>query len=211
MTDYQDDPRMLGQVIEALDPTQRSTCSSKPNANSKPKPSAKIRGLIGRLGLRYHPANSADLASHQAMLLLLAEDLAHVDPEMLERAINKHVAKSPYMPKASQLIALAQAEIAPRTSLQAYADVLTDERFSRENGWRWSVSTDGQNRKYLDRHDIGEQFVAYQPSELEMRITQEVCAELARDPDLTQAQFAHMVRYGRVSRIVADRLREAPA
>ena len=106
MDDYQD--KTITQAFGAIDQTQLSTCSSKPNENSKPRPSAKIRGLVGRLGLRYHPASSADLQSHQAMLVLLAEDLAFVPEDLLEKAINRHVTSSPYMAKAADLIKLAK-------------------------------------------------------------------------------------------------------
>ena len=106
---------IVSAVFAASGPTPPSTWSSKPSESSKPKPSAKIRGLIGRLGLRYHPTNSTDLAAHQAMLQLLAEDLAHMPPDALERAIDRHVVTSPYMPKAADLIKLAQSESRPGT------------------------------------------------------------------------------------------------
>ena len=80
-----DEPRTISQILEGKDLTRPSTWSSPPSA--KCKPSAKVRGLIGRLGLRYHPANSADLGAHQAMLAMLADDVAHIPPDALERAI----------------------------------------------------------------------------------------------------------------------------
>lgn len=42
------------------------------------------------------------------MLVLLAEDLADLPTGLLERAIQRHCTTSPYMPKAADLIKLAQ-------------------------------------------------------------------------------------------------------
>ena len=149
------EPRTISQVYGDRDQTPPSTWSSKPSESYKPKPSAKIRGLIGRLGLRYHPANSADLNSHQAMLSLLSEDLAHIDPDALARAIDRHVATSPYMPKAADLIRLAQSLTAPRTTLDDYADELNAKGFSAAMGWHWFVREHPDGRRELDRRDAG--------------------------------------------------------
>jgi hypothetical protein len=118
MDDQEFTPRTIAQVFGDRDQTQPSTWSSKPNETSKPKPSAKTRGLIGRLGLRYHPANSADLSSHQAMLVLLAEDVAMLPEDLLDKAIQRHVNTSPYMPKAADLTRLArEIELSRTTAL----------------------------------------------------------------------------------------------
>jgi hypothetical protein len=42
---------------------------------------------------------------------LLASDVADVPPDLLERAVREHVTRSPYMPKAAELIALARGYI----------------------------------------------------------------------------------------------------
>jgi hypothetical protein len=42
------------------------------------------------------------------MLALLAEDLADLPPDLLDAAIRRHVAASPFMPRAAELIALAR-------------------------------------------------------------------------------------------------------
>lgn len=149
------EPRTISQVFGERDQTQLSTWSSKPSETSRPRPSAKIRGLIGRLGLRYHPSNAADLSSHQAMLGLLAEDLAHIDPNALTRAIDRHVMSSPYMPKAADLIKLAQSMQAPATSLDAYAEELNGKSFTKAMGWQWFVREHGDGRRELDRRDAG--------------------------------------------------------
>lgn len=63
----------------------------------------KIRSLISRLGLRYEPSSKSDLEAHAARVALLAEDMAEADPWKLEQAIGRHVSRSPYLPKASDL------------------------------------------------------------------------------------------------------------
>lgn len=64
------------------------------------------------------------------MLSLLADDVAHIPPDDLERAIERHVVSSPYMPKAADLIKLAQDNTKPmsigRAKGQSYAQALAD-------------------------------------------------------------------------------------
>lgn len=64
--------------------------------------------MISRLGLRFRPTNQADLEAHAGMLALLAEDLADIPSDLLDKAISRHVTSSPYMPKAADLIRLAK-------------------------------------------------------------------------------------------------------
>lgn len=201
------DPPSLSQAFGDRGQTPPSTWSSKPSENYRPKPSAKIRGLIGRLGLRFHPANSADLASHQAALSLMAEDLAHIDPDMLERAIDRHVMTSKFMPRAAELIALAQSLMQPETSLHAYAEQLNDQSFSREQGWFWRVGVPADGPRYLDRIDAkNAPAQAWKPSQREIEITNEVVAEFVRDPSMTQERFSAFVQSGAITRAVAKRM-----
>lgn len=67
--------------------------------------------MIAELGLRYRPSAQADLAEHAASLALLASDVADIPPDYLDRAIKEHVRKSHFMPKASELVALAQSYV----------------------------------------------------------------------------------------------------
>jgi hypothetical protein len=144
----------LSQAFADRDPTQLSTCSTKPNENfRRSKPSAKIRDLIARLGLRYRPTNQADLEAHAGMLALLAEDLADVPTDLLERAVQHHVATSPYMPKAADLIRLAQSFQKPPTTLEAYAEQLNEMNFSQALGYHWFVREHPDGRRELDRND----------------------------------------------------------
>ena len=160
MDDYQ--PRTVTQAYAARDQTQPSTCYTKPSESSRKRPGAKTRDLIGRLGLRYRPTNQADLEAHGGMLALLAEDLADLPVSLLELAIQRHCAASPYMPKAADLIKLAQEAQGtgrPATSLQAYADELNGKNFSKLNAWHWFINRrtleDGTTERYLDRTDTG--------------------------------------------------------
>lgn len=84
------------------------------------------------------------------MLALLAEDVAHLDPDLLERAIDRHVATSPYMPKAADLIKLAQSFMAPRSSLDDYAEHLNSMAFSKMSGRHWFVNTSADGVRFLD-------------------------------------------------------------
>src|SRR5687767_1904962 len=93
-------------AYEDLGPHRRSTSTGE-ERHRKP-PSAKTQRLIGELGLRYPPASQADLEQHAATLALLASDVADVNPDLLERAIEDHVRNSVYMPKAAELIAGAK-------------------------------------------------------------------------------------------------------
>jgi len=90
---------------EDLGPTHRSTCGGKPTPRLQP--SAITRRIISELGLRYRPSAQADLEAHAALISLLAVDVAEVDPRDLDVAVRKHVARCPFMPKASELLELA--------------------------------------------------------------------------------------------------------
>lgn len=87
------------------------------------------------------------------MLALLAEDVADLPTELLDRAIQRHVATSPYMPKAADLIRFAQSFQAPQTSLEAYANELNERNFSKALGWHWFVREHADGRRELDRSD----------------------------------------------------------
>lgn len=97
---------------EEIGPTRRSTCSDEPSGSLKP--SAAIQHLIAQIGLRYRPSNLTDLEAHTAMLALLACDVADIDPRDLDVAIRQHVKHSPFMPKACELIELANAAVIDR-------------------------------------------------------------------------------------------------
>lgn len=96
--------------------------------NSQPNIPPAIKKLISELGLRYRPSAQADLQEHAATLALLARDLADVPPRFLERAINQWVVKSPYLPKASDLVSIAKSFVDRR--VVASSDMTLAERYN---------------------------------------------------------------------------------
>jgi hypothetical protein len=60
------------------------------------------------LGLRFRPSVQADLEAHAATLALLTRDVAHLNPDILERACSQWVQQSRFMPKAAELIDLCR-------------------------------------------------------------------------------------------------------
>ncbi len=107
-----DDSSNQPTAYEELGPVRPSTCGAEPRRNSPP--SAEIQLLIADLGLRYQPSAQADLEAHAGQLAFLAVDLADIDPRDLDVAIRNHVRQSPFMPKACELIELADNARAER-------------------------------------------------------------------------------------------------
>lgn len=100
-------------AFEELGPARRSNSGNVVPFAKPRKPSAKTERLIGELGLRYRPSAQADFEEHAASLALLAIDVADVPPDYLEMAVRKWSRESKFMPKASELIALAQQFMVP--------------------------------------------------------------------------------------------------
>ena len=92
-----------------LGPIRTSTPISQPV--SKKPVSAPIKRLIAELSLRYQPSAQADLLAHGARRELLAADLTSCNPIILGMAIDLWVARSPFMPKASELLELYRSEL----------------------------------------------------------------------------------------------------
>lgn len=112
-TDWSDNP-----VLTRYSPP--SIVPAKPR-----KPSATLERLILELGLRYRPAARDQLEGHQAKIAALIADLIDVPTGPLEQACRAWVSRSPYMPKASDLIEMAQEAVAPARvamSVQAICD-----------------------------------------------------------------------------------------
>lgn len=117
---------------EELGPIRPSTCFDKPKPSSPP---AAIKTLIAQLGLRYRPSAQADLEAHAGLLALLARDVADLDPRDLDEAIQKHVRRSPFMPKACELIELADTARANReyrSALRPFALIAQHEEEKEE-------------------------------------------------------------------------------
>lgn len=65
--------------------------------------------MVSELGLRYAPSGAADRDGHAAKFMLLANDLADVDPAKLCIAIDRWVSFNPFPPKASELLAIIES------------------------------------------------------------------------------------------------------
>lgn len=99
---------ILNQGFVVAGRTHRLTSPDAEPPKSKPNIPPAIKRMIGELGLRYRPTSQVDLEAHAASIALLASDLYDMPPHILEKAIGKHVLSSPYLPKASDLVAIAR-------------------------------------------------------------------------------------------------------
>ncbi len=108
---------------------------------------------MGTIGLRYPPASGTDPQHHAAQLALLASDLAHIPTDYLERAAKDWALKSPYMPKASELIELAQSYVSRATNAddgygsQAYLDRRNHSMERNDCEWFYDAGGNMQLRK----------------------------------------------------------------
>jgi hypothetical protein len=99
------DNGQIGQAISAwedLGPTQRSNLSVQ-----QPLPSARTVEIMGKLGLRYPPANSVDRDAHAARVALLAEDCADIPDDWLDEAARRWAKAEPFFPRTCELRDLA--------------------------------------------------------------------------------------------------------
>ena len=198
--------RTLSEAFADRGQTLPSTCSSRPSETYRPKPNAKVREMISRLGLRFRPTNQADLQAHAAMLALLAEDVADVPADLLQLAIQRHVSSSPFMPKAADLIRIAKeidaaARVAPlpRTG-RSYAHDLAAQRNSlrTRDDVEWYVDHTGAVR--LGDISSGEMRIhqqTWQPKPGEIDVINAKVAE-AIAMGVEEDEFRILVRQGRM-------------
>lgn len=142
---------------QELGPTPSLPTTVVPLRKSAP---ASIKRLILELGLRYHPSGQDALEAHKAKLAALAADCSHLPPEQLDRAIREWAQKSPYLPKASELIDLCRSYINVPVDYQIRQ---LEEHVQKMNGYRWVQDsgvlyfvakrprTDGTDEHYVDR------------------------------------------------------------
>lgn len=137
------------------DLTPASTCSDKPRPKSVPP---KIKEMIALLGLRYRPTEQTDLEAHAARIALLASDVADIPEKQLRVAIDRWIASSPYLPKASDLIEIARKALpgspiskpeservsALRRSCHEWTRTLYADRPDLAGKSEWRVSDHGQ-------------------------------------------------------------------
>lgn len=145
--EWMENPIFAGRV-----PTLPSTYSAPRVEPKKRKTVPPVIGrIIGELGLRYRPALAADLEAHAEALRLLSEDVADVPPHLLEDAAKRWVRDNRFMPKASELIALAKGRLSSDIKgtdfgvqqLQAHCDRLFEISKGRQ---RWEIVGEEPNR-----------------------------------------------------------------
>lgn len=99
--------------------------------------------IIAELGLRYRPIAATDLEAHAEALRLLAQDVFDIPPHLLETAAKTWVRENKFMPRASDLVALARERVTESIKgtehgerhLQDHCDRLNALNGGR-NGWR---------------------------------------------------------------------------
>lgn len=129
------------EIFAAPGRTLPSTSSDKPRPNVR-QASTRTKEAIATLGLRYRPTSQTDLEAHAAQLALLVIDLADVPVAMLERAIQDWSVRSPYMPKAYDLVQLAKSYLpkpppqsgGSTTDWPTMAGRANQDMHTRENG-----------------------------------------------------------------------------
>lgn len=107
--------------------------------------------MISELGFRYRPTSQADLEAHAAALALLASDLYDMPPHILQKAINKHVLESPYLPKAFDLVKIAKSFVPVRQHVGPDKETkaerlnrLMDQDPNSRRDIRWFMDADGR-------------------------------------------------------------------
>jgi hypothetical protein len=107
--------------------------------------------VVGELGLRYPASHHIDPAAHAERLALLCEDLADVPIKALEWAADEWAKTSAFLPKASDIRALARryAEVGGKqipTDLDEYCAAMNKRWIGR---W-YSVVGEGKDRRIID-------------------------------------------------------------
>jgi hypothetical protein len=113
--------------------TRQLTCTETPLPASPKRPPAAVQKLISELGFRYRPTSQTDLEAHAAALALLACDLAEMPAGILDKAIKQWAIKSPFLPKASDLIALGKAIVNPPRTGGASKEIPASELARKRN------------------------------------------------------------------------------
>lgn len=111
-----DSAKQIVEITDAwadLGPTRPLPSLERPQ-----KPSAKTVEIMGKLGLRYPPANSVDRDAHAARVALLAEDCADIPDDWLDAAARDWAKSQPFFPRTCEL----------RVSALAIGRELTRER-----------------------------------------------------------------------------------
>lgn len=71
---------------------------------------ATVTKIISDLAIRYQPSANADMAAHASKVAMLIKDVSHVPAHLLQAAADEWAKRSPYLPKASELIEVARTK-----------------------------------------------------------------------------------------------------
>lgn len=121
--------------------------------------------MILEMGFRFRPSAADDVKVHTAKLEIMASDLADVPQAALDYAIREWIRTKQFMPKASELIAMAhdhvQARAAPAApySQQAWCDqrnanIVRDPEVKDEKEWYVDSSGNSRMRWKSERRDM---------------------------------------------------------
>lgn len=150
MATAHDDRWMENPVLAGRDQIQLLTSSAPPERPSRPRQApAAIGRIIAELGLRYRPTSQTDLEAHGEALRLLTMDLADMPPSLLEKAAERWARTERFMPRASELIGVAQSMQRERDAGSDFARRRLQEHCDRLNtmAWcrgQWSVVEKGE-------------------------------------------------------------------
>lgn len=156
--EWMDNPIFAGRALTLPSTSYEQPGEPKPRKRAIP---AAVGKVIGELGLRYRPTNAQDLEAHAERLRLLTEDVADVPVHLLEVAAKRWVRENHFMPKASELVALARGHVTEQTrgtdfglqQLQAHCDRLNAMSGGRDG---WHVVGDPPNRTVAKRGETRE-------------------------------------------------------
>lgn len=129
---WMDRPAFAGRA-----PTRLLTSSEQPAPQKPRKVPPAIGRIIGELGLRYRPSIQADLEAHGEALKLLTLDLIDVPEHLLEAAAQHWVRTERFMPRAAELIALAQKVQRGEWQGSDFARRQMQEHCDRLNAFAW--------------------------------------------------------------------------
>lgn len=125
--------------------------SAPPMRSAKPSVPPIIKTMVRELGLRFRPLGAENQEEYTASVALLEQDVAIIPPPLLDRAITEWVRTKRFLPRAAELIDLAQqiqrgsqqGTDAALAQLQAHCDRLNALNDGRDG---WHVVGEAPNR-----------------------------------------------------------------
>jgi hypothetical protein len=115
------------------------------------QPNAKVAAIIQKLGLCYQPNSLDALDDHKGKIALLIADVdGLIPPDVLARVAAAWALKSPYMPKASDLMESARETQQPITTGKTWAQRCADANATKRA--RMDAMTDRQEAQRQEGH-----------------------------------------------------------